>query len=183
MEIDNPYDQNNHNAIKHTENLMQFEEHLDKINIVSKEVNILNHAFSDINNLIDATENKIVTSETTEKNFSTLGNCVEYTLLYENDDKDTVHSHLQPNSQFVENNGKYNLNIVTSNGPSTVQKEHLLEMASEVANVLTDTDHSDPSLFDIDLKCRNQFLTTCLEEQKQLVNDLHVQVNRYVSII
>lgn len=181
MEIDNPYDQNNHNAIKHTENLMQFEEHLDKINIVSKEVNILNHAFSDINNLIDATENKIVTSETTEKNFSTLGNCVEYTLLYENDDKDTVHSHLQPNSQFVENNGKYNLNIVTSNGPSTVQKEHLLEMASEVANVLTDTDHSDPSLFDIDLKCRNQFLTTCLEEQKQLVNDLHVQVNRYHS--
>lgn len=180
MEVDKPYDQNNHNEIKYTVNLMQFEEHLDKIN-VSKEVNILNHAFSDTNNLIDATENKMATSET-EKNFPILENCLENTVLYENDDKDTVHSHLQPDSQFVESNGKYNLNIVTSNGPSMVQKEHLLEMASEVANVLTDdTDHSDPSLFDVDLKCRNQFLTTCLEEQKQLVNDLHIQVSCYRS--
>ncbi|CAL1676309.1 unnamed protein product [Lasius platythorax] len=181
-EVDKPYDQNNHHEIKRTENLVQSEEHLDKINIVHKEGNVLNHAFSDTNNLIDTTENKIAPSEITEKNFPSLENCLENTVLYESDDKDSIHSHLQPDSQFMENNGRYNLNIVASNGPSMVQKEHLLEMASEVANVLTDdTDHSDPSLFDIDLKCRNQFLTTCLEEQKQLVNDLHIQVSRYHS--
>lgn len=110
-------------------------------------------------------------------------NYLENTVLYENDDKDSTYSHLQLDSQLKENDGKYNLNIV-SNGPPTVQMEHLLEMASEVANVLTDdTDHSDPSLFSSDLKCRNQFLTTCLEEQKHLVNDLHIEVSRYVSII
>ncbi|XP_072753851.1 golgin subfamily A member 2 isoform X2 [Anoplolepis gracilipes] len=104
-------------------------------------------------------------------------------LLEEHLDKlNIVHKEGNPDSQFMENDGRCNLNIVASNGPSTVQTEHLLEMASEVANVLTeDADHSDPSLFDIDLKCRNQFLTTCLEEQRQLVNDLHIQVSRYHS--
>jgi len=167
--------------------LAQSEEHLDKINVhkeenilnhasIDKEKNIVNHVFMDTNNLIDKTESKIVTNE---KNV--LENCLENTILYDNGDKDSTH--LQPDSQLKENDGKYNLNIV-SNGSPMVQTEHLLEMASEVANVLTDdTDHSDPSLFGSDLKCRNQFLTTCLEEQKQLVNNLHIEVSRYVSIV
>lgn len=180
--MDKPYDQNNHNEIKETDNFVQSEEHLDKINIIHKEGNVLNHIFSDTNNLIDTTESdsKIATNERTEKNFPVLENCLKNTVLYESADKDSTH--LQADPQFMENDERYNLNIVASNGPSTVQTEHLLEMASEVANVLTDDiDHSDPSLFDIDLKCRNQFLTTCLEEQRQLVNDLHIQVSRYVS--
>lgn len=179
--MDKSYDQNSHNEIKQTDNLIQPEGHLDKINI-HKEKNVLNHAFSDTNNLINMTESdsKIATNEKTEKNFPVLENCLENTILYESGDKDSTH--LQADSQFKENDKRYNLNIVTSNGPSTVQTEHLLEMATEVANVLTDdTDNSDPSLFDNDLKCRNQFLTTCLEEQRQLVNDLHIQVSRYVS--
>lgn len=181
--MDKPYDQNNDNEIKQTDNLVQSEEHLDKINIVHKEGNVLNHTFdsSDTNNLIDTTEgnSKIATNERTEKNFPVLENCLENTVLYESVEKDPAH--LQADSQFMENDERY-LNIVAPNGPSTVQTEHLLEMASEVANVLTDdTDHSDPSLFDIDLKCRNQFLTTCLEEQRKLANDLHIQVSRCVS--
>lgn len=182
IEVDKSYDQNNHNEIKQTDNLIQPEGHLDKINIIHKEENVLNHAFSDTNNLINTTESdsKIATNEKTEKNFPVLENCLENTILYESGDKDSTH--LQADSQFMENDKRYNLNIVTSNGPSTVQTEHLLEMATEVANVLTDdTDNSDPSLFDNDLKCRNQFLTTCLEEQRQLVNDLHIQVSRYHS--
>ncbi|KAL6444057.1 hypothetical protein ACFW04_001777 [Cataglyphis niger] len=186
IEVDKPYDQNNDNEITQTDNLVQSEEHLDEMNIVHKEGNVLNHTFdsSDTNNLKDTTESnsKIATNERTEKNFPVLKNCLENTVLYESADKDSAH--LQADSQFMENDERYNLNIVASNGPSTVQTEHLLEMASEVANVLTDdTDHSDPSLFDIDLKCRNQFLTTCLEEQRQLVNDLHIQVSRYHSRI
>ncbi|XP_072753850.1 golgin subfamily A member 2 isoform X1 [Anoplolepis gracilipes] len=181
IEVDKLHDQNSHNEIKHTENLELLEEHLDKLNIVHKEGNVLNHDFNDTNNLIDTTESKI-TNEIIEKNLPVLENCLENTVLYESGDKGSIHSHLQPDSQFMENDGRCNLNIVASNGPSTVQTEHLLEMASEVANVLTeDADHSDPSLFDIDLKCRNQFLTTCLEEQRQLVNDLHIQVSRYHS--
>lgn len=123
-------------------------------------------------------------SEITEKSFP-LENCLESAGLHESGNKDTIHPRLQPDSQYVGNDGKYNLNIATSNGLSTVQKEYLLEMASEVANVLTDdTDHSKPpSSFDLDLKCRNQFLNSCLEEQKHLVNDLHIQVSRYVSIL
>lgn len=58
-------------------------------------------------------------------------------------------------------------------------------MASEVANVLTndDIDRCEPVSLDFDLKDRNQFLTTCLEEQKQLVNDLHIEISCCVSIV
>jgi len=113
-----------------------------------------------------------------------LENYPETARLHESGNKNIMHSCLQSDSQYVGNDEKYNLNITASNGPSTVQKEYLLEMASEVAHVLTDDiDHSEPSSsLDFDLKCRNQFLSSCLEEQKQLVNDLHIQVSRYVSI-
>lgn len=191
IEAEKPYDQNNHNEVQHTENLAQSEEQLDKINVHKKEdiikqfpffssyeeeINIINHALTGTY-LIDKTESKIVPNETIEKNV--VENCLENTILHDSGDKDSIH--LQPDSQLKENDGKYNLNIV-SNGSPMIQTEHLLEMASEVSNVLTDdTDHSDPSLFDSDLKCRNQFLTTCLEEQKQLVNNLHIEVGRYHS--
>ncbi|XP_054012091.1 golgin subfamily A member 2-like [Hylaeus anthracinus] len=58
-----------------------------------------------------------------------------------------------------------------------VQKEHLLEMASAVADVLTnDSEHVETTL-DCDLMCRNQFLSSCLEEQKKIVNELHIELS------
>ncbi|XP_076164834.1 golgin subfamily A member 2 isoform X1 [Ptiloglossa arizonensis] len=58
-----------------------------------------------------------------------------------------------------------------------VQKEHLLEMASAVADVLTsDSEHIDTTL-DCDLMYRNQFLSSCLEEQKKIVNELHLELS------
>ena len=173
---------NQKNEIEYIEK--QFEKHIYDTDIMHKEENITNHF--DANNLPDMIEIKIATSnnEVTEKSFPTLENYPETARLHESGNKNIMHSCLQSGSQYVGNDEKYNLNITASNGPSTVQKEYLLEMASEVAHVLTDDiDHSEPSSsLDFDLKCRNQFLSSCLEEQKQLVNDLHIQVSRYVSI-
>lgn len=175
-------DRENQNEIKCIEK--RHEKHIDDIDIIHKEENIINH-FDGANNILDASEIKVAAnnSEITEKNFPVLENYLQNTL-HESGNKDGMHSHLQPDLQSVGNDGRYHLNVTSSNGPSTVQKEYLLEMASEVAHVLTeDTDHNElPSSFNLDLKCRNQFLSSCLEEQKQLVNDLHVQVSRYVSI-
>ncbi|CAK9822282.1 Golgin subfamily A member 2 [Anthophora retusa] len=58
-----------------------------------------------------------------------------------------------------------------------VQKEHLLEMASAVADVLTnEPEHTETSL-DSDLICRNQFLSSYLEEQRKMINDLHIELS------
>ncbi|CAK9807895.1 Golgin subfamily A member 2 [Anthophora plagiata] len=58
-----------------------------------------------------------------------------------------------------------------------VQKEHLLEMASAVADVLTnEPEHTETSL-DSDLMCRNQFLSSYLEEQRKMINDLHIELS------
>lgn len=181
-EANKPYNQNNQNETKSIMNLFHFERHLDDTNTIHEEENVLNRTFSDTSNLIDTAENKIATcnSQTTDNSYPILENYVENATLHEND-KEAMHLHLQTDRQFMDNE-RYNLDTASSNGPSAVQKEHLLEMASEVANILTgDTDHSEPIPFDDDLKCRNQFLSTCLEEQKQLVNDLHIQVSRYHS--
>lgn len=63
-----------------------------------------------------------------------------------------------------------------------VQKEHLLEMASAVENVLTnESEHIETSL-DFDLMNHNQFLNSYLEEQKKIVNELHIKLNNAVSI-
>jgi len=105
------------------------------------------------------------------------------TKSYESDDKDVIHSHLQLNLQSVENDKRYNLNVISSNGASIEHKEHLSEMASEATKMLKDDiDHSEPNS-DLNLKCSNQFLSTSLEEQKQVVNDLYIQLGHYVSII
>ncbi|XP_012536642.1 golgin subfamily A member 2 [Monomorium pharaonis] len=180
-EMDKLYNQKTQNEVKCIEN--QYEKHTDNIDIIHKEENI-NH-FDGASNFLDTTETKTVTdnNEITEKSLPILENYIESTALHKSDTKDVMHSHLQSDFlQSVENSGRYNLNVVVSNGPSIVQKEHLLEMASEVAHALDNTDHNEPpSSFDFDLKCHNQFLSSCLEEQKQLVNDLHVQVSRYHS--
>lgn len=68
-----------------------------------------------------------------------------------------------------------------------VQKEHLLEMASAVANVLTnDSEHVENNL-DCDLMCRNQFLSSYLEEQKKIANELHIElsdsVSKYIALL
>ena len=71
----------------------------------------------------------------------------------------------------------------TSNSLSSHQKEHLLQMADAVANVL---DHEqgfeDSELNNCVLKQKNQFLINCLEEQKQVIHQLNLQLSQVVSI-
>lgn len=181
-EVDEVCDRGNQNEVKCTEK--RHEKHIDDTDTIRKEENVINH-FDGASNLLDASKVIANNSETTEKSFPILENYPENTtLLHKGDNKDGMHLHLHPDLRSMGNDERYNLNVISSNGP-TVQKEYLLEMASEVAHVLTeDTDHSElPSSFNLDLKCqKNQFLSSCLEEQKQLVNDLHIQVSRYVSM-
>lgn len=64
-----------------------------------------------------------------------------------------------------------------------VQKEHLLEMASAVADVLTnESEHIETSL-DTDLMYHNQFLSPYMEEQKKVVNELHIELSNARSRI
>lgn len=157
---------------------------MDDMNAIHKEESVLS-TYGDISNSVDTTEIKTApnNNQVTEKNLI-LEYSPEENTSHESGDKDATHPLFQADLQFMENNEKYNLNIIPSNGPSTVQKEHLLEMASEVANVLTDDmDESESILGNLDAKCRSQFVNTYLEEQKQLVNDLHIRVSRYVSIL
>jgi len=150
------------------------------VNVINKEENILNHTFSDTANLIDTTK-ITANNEITEKSFSILENNCDDTKSHESDGKDVIHSHLQLTLQSVENDGRYNLNVISSNGPSTVHREHLLEMTSETKMLKDDIGHTEPNS-DLNLKCSNQFLSTSLEEQKQVVNDLYMQLGHYVSI-
>lgn len=63
-----------------------------------------------------------------------------------------------------------------------VQKEHLLEMASAVADVLkNESEHIETSL-DTDLMYHNQFLSPYMEEQKKVVNELHIELSNAVSV-
>nr|XP_034177776.1 golgin subfamily A member 2-like isoform X1 [Osmia lignaria] len=58
-----------------------------------------------------------------------------------------------------------------------VQKEHLLEMASAVENVLTNDSELVETNLDCDLVCRNQFLSSYLEEQKKIATKLHIELS------
>ncbi|XP_017883110.1 golgin subfamily A member 2-like [Ceratina calcarata] len=58
-----------------------------------------------------------------------------------------------------------------------VQKDHLLDMASAVADVLTNESDNVETSLDSDLVCRNQFLTSYLEEQKKTINELHIELS------
>lgn len=168
--MDNSCNQYNQNKTGHSENFLHPEEHIDDVKAMHKEESTFGPI--NTNNLKDTTEVKAVTnnSQITEK---------DPVLVYYLEENPC----LQTDLQLMENNEKYKLDITPSNGPSTVQKEHLLEMASEVANVLTDDiNDSESTLSNLDAKYHYQFVNTYLEEQKQLVNDLHIRVSRYVSI-
>lgn len=70
----------------------------------------------------------------------------------------------------------------TRNDSPFSQKDNLLQMASAVADALHEnSDSTGASQLDTDLEYRNQFLSSCLQEQKQLVSQLHVQVSQYSS--
>ena len=66
--------------------------------------------------------------------------------------------------------------------PSLLQTEHLLQMASSVVNALEDNNESTESESLSNLIEKNEFLNISLEEHKKLVNQLHSQVSRQVSI-
>ncbi|KAL7300871.1 hypothetical protein TKK_0006427 [Trichogramma kaykai] len=65
---------------------------------------------------------------------------------------------------------------------TSLQKEYLLQMANDVANVLEHdlgaNDSVNSSTHYSDLEEKNQFLTQCLEEQKRMVNQLHIQLGQ-----
>lgn len=65
---------------------------------------------------------------------------------------------------------------------SFLQKEHLLQMASSVAEVLVNVNDFNETSTMNNLIDKNQFLTKCLQEQANLISELHGQVCRYVSI-
>lgn len=68
-------------------------------------------------------------------------------------------------------------------GSQTLQKEYLLQMSSALANVLTnDKETGVIEELNSDLEERNQFLASCLEDQKDIVNRLNIEVGQYVSI-
>ncbi|XP_001601237.1 golgin subfamily A member 2 [Nasonia vitripennis] len=72
-----------------------------------------------------------------------------------------------------------NQNNKTINTSSSLQKEHLLQMANAVADVLVDEQSLDETaLNNCDLEQRNQFLTCCLEEQKKIINELNMQIGQ-----
>ncbi|XP_014206904.1 golgin subfamily A member 2 [Copidosoma floridanum] len=90
-------------------------------------------------------------------------------------------------SQITHDNVDYssqidNLNLglnIQSSHSSSLQKEQLLQMANTVANILVDEKRLDESTLNhCDLEQKNQFLTTCLEEQKKLVNQLDIQLSQ-----
>lgn len=64
-----------------------------------------------------------------------------------------------------------------------VQKEHLLEMASAVENILTNDSESTATTLDCDLVCRNQFLSSYSEEQKKIATELHIELSNARSRI
>lgn len=185
-EVNKSGDRYNRYETKQLEISCQSENQLNSMNIMHKEENMINHAFSDTNNLTDAMTTKLVTdnSEPVENNFSILENSRNDTVSNESDDKDSTHLHLQPYLQSAENDGRHNLNVTPSNGPLTAHKKQSLEVGSEDANVhdVTDANHSESNL-DLDPKSNNQFVNTYMEEQKQIVNELYAQLRHYVSII
>lgn len=58
-----------------------------------------------------------------------------------------------------------------------VQKDRLLDMASAVADVLTNESDNVEASLDSDPVCRNQFLSSYLEEQKKTINELHIELS------
>ncbi|KAJ8679773.1 hypothetical protein QAD02_015560 [Eretmocerus hayati] len=82
-----------------------------------------------------------------------------------------------PSIQFDQSN----FNLSTSN---SLQKEHLLQMANAIEDAVVEKHNWDEAkLSTYDLEQRNQFLTSCLEEQKKLVHQLHIQVSQYTNKI
>ncbi|XP_006608625.1 golgin subfamily A member 2-like [Apis dorsata] len=113
----------------------------------------------------DALMNSIVTSE----------NIINYNEL--NCSMEDINS-MKGNNIISKLEEKLNLNEFP-----IVQKEHLLEMASAVENVLTNESEYIETSFDFDLINHNQFLNSYLEEQKKIVNELHIKLNNAHSRI
>ncbi|XP_076638697.1 golgin subfamily A member 2 [Colletes latitarsis] len=100
------------------------------------------------------------------------------TIVNHKESQNSVEETIKPNQEMQEINVRSEIEkkVELNNFPK-VQKEHLLEMASAVADVLTnDSEHVETTL-DCDLTCHNQFLSSCLEEQKKVVNELHMELS------
>lgn len=106
---------------------------------------------------------------------STMSSQMTHEIINQNN----YHQNL-PTQQIESSNA--NLNVANSVS-SSLQKEHLLQMADAVANVLFEEHVLDEAALNhSDLEQRNQFLMSCLEEQKRLVNQMYIQVGQYVSL-
>lgn len=90
-------------------------------------------------------------------------------------------SHLSQETQEINSKVETEKKMELNDFPK-VQKEHLLEMASAVENVLTNDSESVETNLDCDLVCRNQFLSSYLEEQKKIATKLHIELSFAVSM-
>ncbi|XP_076234729.1 golgin subfamily A member 2 [Calliopsis andreniformis] len=99
-------------------------------------------------------------------------------IVNSNETHNSVEENIKPIEEVQEINSRSETEkIVELNNIARVQKEHLRKMASAVANVLTnDSEHVETNS-DCDLSCRNQFLNSYLEEQKKLINELHIELS------
>ena len=93
-----------------------------------------------------------------------------------------VHHSVERTSNLLQETQEINSKVETEkkmelNDFPKVQKEHLLEMASAVENVLTNDSESVETNLDCDLVCRNQFLSSYLEEQKKIATKLHIELS------
>lgn len=95
-------------------------------------------------------------------------------------ESENINSSTAASKQFDFEDRNFSSNL---SDPSFLQKENILQMASSVAQVLIhDEDLSKAS--DVNnLTDKNQFLTNCLQEQANLISELHGQVSRYSSRI
>ena len=138
----------------------------------------------------DNGSNEFINNSTPE--FAPIKNIIDVTKNIENDVHFNTHEVVekiilpleenQLNMDLKENNKIKSFEFDLLRDSSFTQKEHLLQMTSAVAEALVDGNNSDETELLSALTDKNQFLTTCLQEQTKLVNQLHSQVSLQVSI-
>ncbi|XP_078034982.1 golgin subfamily A member 2 [Augochlora pura] len=150
------------------------------------EPNITDYKSSTISTLETSSNGKSVPDQNFQRN-ETLS--VDAIINTENTvNHDNLHNVIEETAKPIQDIAQVKLNSEVENKVELsdfpkVQKEHLLEMASAVADVLTnDSEHSETTL-DCDLVCRNQFLNSYLEEQKKNINELHIELSNSHSRI
>nr|XP_031831439.1 golgin subfamily A member 2-like isoform X1 [Nomia melanderi] len=155
------------------------------VDIPSSQSTEINKSDLETNNTIstleDTANNISISDQNFQKNETISADNIIHTqnIINHEDSHSSVEETTKPVQDTIQVKLKSNIeNEIELNDFPKVQKEHLLEMASAVADVLTnDSEHTETTL-DCDLMCRNQFLSSYLEEQKKIVNELHIELSK-----